>query len=198
MFTGLIRCLGNVKKTEKISAGLKLTLSVPSEVAGKMQMGDSIAVNGVCLTCTGKAEKLLELDISRETCDRTLIAQWRPNEQVNLELPLELGSRIEGHLVAGHVDDIVKIANIVAEGNFRRVYFQIDSRLMKFIAEKGSVAIDGISFTVAQINPPSGFAISIIPFSLQQTSLRNMLVGKKCHLEIDILARYAVNALQNK
>ncbi len=189
MFTGIIEEVAEIKEITSDKLVIKSTLE-------ELKIGDSIAVNGVCLTIVDlkKVDKLLEfsVNISTETLNKTNLKFLKSTHKVNLERPLKINGRLHGHIVTGHVDTIIQLQKIDKE-NF---YFSLpDGDYEKYIVEKGSVALDGISLTVAKKFKDS-FSVAVIPFTLNNTNLKFRKVGDYINLEVDILAKYVENILK--
>ena len=194
MFTGIIEALGKVAKFKKD----ELEILIPLE---DIKIGDSISINGVCLTVKNlkienKAYRC-EFNISPETLSRTNLRFLKSNEFVNIERALRLTSRLDGHIVTGHIDNVSKILHIKQDGESYVYEFSMPDELNKFIAEKGSIAVDGISLTVAQKLKKS-FTVAIVPFTFENTNLRYKKVGYFVNLEVDILARYVDSVLNGQ
>ncbi len=190
MFTGIIEDVGEIKEISYKSLVVKTSLD-------GINIGDSIAVNGICLTVV-EVKKIgtfyeFYCDISFETFSRTNLKFLRLKDKVNLERALKLNSRLNGHIVTGHIDTIVKLEKIEGE-NF---YFSLPSEYEKYVVEKGSVALDGISLTVAY-KRTNVFCVSVIPFTLNNTNLKYKKLGDFFNLEVDILAKYVENFFNNK
>jgi riboflavin synthase len=197
LFTGLIQEKGIVKQFVKgeVSA---LTVS-STRVASEVAEGDSVSVSGVCLTV--KASPLtgreLTFDAVRETIERSTLGDLKPGDAVNLETALRAGQMMGGHIVQGHVDGIATIARILAQADSRVFRFACDAGMLKYIVEKGSVAVDGISLTVASCDS-TGFEVAVIPHTLDHTTLVDRRVGDKVNVETDILGKYVEKFLGNR
>ena len=195
MFTGIITDLGEIAEIEKIKDTRAKILC--SNKMSQMDLGASICCDGVCLTVTdfGVAENKnwFSVDISNETILKTIIGDkdfgWKPGRKVNLERSLKLGDELGGHIVTGHIDGTGSIEKITEVEGSTQVTFQTDAKLAKFIAEKGSITLNGTSLTVNQVNT-SSFDINFIPHTKDNTTWKKMCLGEKVNIEIDILARY--------
>jgi riboflavin synthase len=187
VFTGLIADLGEVAELQRGDDGV--TLTVATRLAPELAEGDSIAVNGVCLTATSIADGRFSAEVMNETLRRSSLAQVEPGRHVNLELPLRATDRLGGHVVQGHVDGTGTIAEIVVDGFARRVRIAAEETVMRYVVEKGSITVDGISLTVAAVAQGS-FTVSLIPETLQRTNLGTAEVGATVNLEVDVLAKY--------
>ncbi len=196
MYTGIIEDLGvvtGVKHTEK-GAVLELKTALP---LAKMKIGDSISVNGACLTIVSKAGGRLKLDVSAETLRRTVLGELRRGDRVNLERCLTLAQRINGHLVAGHVDGVGKIVSIKPEGDSKLFTFEVPANEARYLVEKGSVAIDGISLTTFGIRGRR-FNCALIPHTLKVTTLGTKGPGDKVNIESDMMAKYVERMLEER
>ena len=190
MFTGIVEEVGRVAS---VPAG-NLVINA-SQVLKDMQLGGSIAVNGVCLTVTDFNSQSFSADIMPETLKRTNLGQLRTGDMVNLERPLVLGGQVGGHLVQGHVDDTGRIASVTSEGESVLIQFEASPEVMRFIVPKGFIAVDGISLTVANRDTDS-FRVSIVDYTRQHTTLGNKKVGDTVNLEVDIIAKYVAQLSQ--
>jgi riboflavin synthase len=193
MFTGLIAELGTVRTFERDGDGA--TLSIESSLAPELEEGDSIAVNGACLTATSIDPAGFSAQAMNETLARTALGELEPAARVNLELPLRAGERLGGHFVQGHVDGIGVLAATRAEGISRVLEVRVPPALGRYLVEKGSVAVDGVSLTVSALLP-DGFAVSLIPETLERTSLGAAEVGARLNIEVDILAKHIERLLE--
>ncbi len=184
MFTGIIEEVGRVFSL----SGSRLTVSA-EKVLQRMKLGDSIAVNGVCLTVTDYDLKSFSVDIMPETKERTNLGLLASGDEVNLETPLTLSSYLGGHLVQGHVDDTALVNAIYGEGDALIFRFEVVADIMRYIVEKGFITVDGVSLTVVKRNATS-FWVSIVDFTRQHTNLRNRQIGDRVNIEVDIIAKY--------
>jgi riboflavin synthase len=193
MFTGLIEEVGKVVRVERggEAARLSVATTLPAE---EIQLGDSVAVNGVCLTVVALSGNTVTFDVSPETLERTAFRALRPGSPVNLERALRLSDRLGGHIVSGHVDCVATLAerrevsgNIVFGFTFPREF-------ARYVVEKGSIAVDGISLTVNRVSAV-GFAVNVIPHTADRTTLREKAVGDAVNIEVDILAKYVERLL---
>lgn len=189
MFTGIVEEVGTVTGLE----GQRLTIAA-STVLEDVKLGDSIAVNGACLTVVDFEPSRFSVELAPETLKRTSFGSWAPGRQVNLERPLAVSDRLGGHIVQGHVDATGRITSLKPEGDC--VIFRVASpkRLMPYIVEKGFVAVDGISLTVVKVGA-SSFSLSVIPYTLTKTNLQNQAKGGRVNLEVDIVAKYVESLL---
>ncbi|MBI1745797.1 MAG: riboflavin synthase [Acidobacteria bacterium] len=188
MFTGIIETVGKIQSLRR--SGRQSVLSVTcGQLARELKNGDSIAVNGTCLTVTAHAATGFTADLSLETLKRTTFATLRAGRRVNLERPLAASARLGGHFVQGHVDGMGKLTGRRQEGDTLWMEFEFPKELGAYFVEKGSVAVDGVSLTIAAIRLGS-FAVAIIPFTAAHTNLGPMAIGDPVNLECDILAKY--------
>jgi riboflavin synthase len=187
MFTGLVQDLGEVHRVDRTPDGVRL--SVRSPLAGELSEGDSVAVNGVCLTAVGVCGRRFGADVMHETLHRSSLADLREGARVNLELPLRADARLGGHVVQGHVDGVGAVSALREDGFARVVTIEAEPALLRYVVEKGSIAVDGVSLTVALVRG-SEFDVSLIPETLERTSLGEAAPGRPVNLEVDILAKY--------
>jgi riboflavin synthase len=188
VFTGLVQSLGTVSEVHETSGGVRLAIETP--LAGELSEGDSVAVNGVCLTAVGlcKGERF-GADVMHETLGRTSLGSLEPGSAVNLELPLRATDRLGGHVVQGHVDGLGVVAGARDDGFARVVTIEAGPELLRYVVEKGSIAVDGVSLTVARVDDAS-FDVSLIPETLERTTLGRAADGTVVNLEVDIVAKY--------
>ena len=187
MFTGLVESTGTVASVERDGDGARLSVSTP--LAAELADGDSIAVNGVCLTARAVQPDGFAADVMAETLRRSSLGPLAAGDRVNLELPLRADGRLGGHVVQGHVDGIGTVASAVADGFARVVRVDAPADLLRYVVEKGSIAIDGVSLTVAAVDE-DGFEVSLIPETLERTTFGSLEPGRTVNLEVDVLAKY--------
>jgi riboflavin synthase len=187
MFTGLVAGLGEVADVERTPDGVRLTVQTP--LAGELRAGDSVAVNGVCLTAVAPDGESFAADVMNETLRRSSLGGASAGAQVNLELPLRASDRLGGHVVQGHVDGLGTVADVQDDGFARRVRIEAPADVLRYVVEKGSIAVDGVSLTVAALDSDS-FTVSLIPETLQRTNLGRVAPGASVNLEVDVLAKY--------
>lgn len=194
MFTGIITALGTVRDVQPIGGGhdMRVVIGVSPEFLTQPQpvvIGASIACSGVCFTAVRLGADDFAIDASAETLSRTTIGQWAPGTRVNLERSLRLGDELGGHIVSGHVDGVAEVVSAEAENASVRWRFRLPSGLERFVATKGSVAIEGVSLTVNEIDGRV-FGVNIIPHTAAMTTIGTLQPGAKVNIEIDMLARY--------
>ncbi len=189
MFTGLIEAQGVVRSVRRTGSSTVLQLDAVWDDGELPNQGDSIAVNGACLTVVQPTPRGFSADLSPETVKRTTLGELKPGASVNLERALRLGDRIGGHLVQGHVDAVIRVAAIIPEGSFSRWRLSLPEHLRGEVAEKGSVALHGVSLTVSSLRRDS-FEVALIPETLSATTFGNVRSGDRLHLETDVLAKY--------
>ncbi|MET0972259.1 MAG: riboflavin synthase [Thermoleophilaceae bacterium] len=187
MFTGLVADTGTVESLERNGDGVRLR--VRTELAAELAAGDSVAVNGVCLTARAPDSEGFSADVMEETLRRSSLAPLARGDGVNLELPLRAGDRLGGHMVQGHVDSTGTVEATREEGFARVVRIAAVSDVLRYVVEKGSIAVDGVSLTVAAVDDEA-FEVSLIPETLERTTLGSAGPGRTVNLEVDVLAKY--------
>lgn len=193
MFTGIVRERGRVSAIEGGEAGMRLVVEAPA-TAPTTATGDSVAVNGVCLTATQVDDGLLAFDAVPETVRRTSLGALRQGAEVNLEPAVRAGEPLGGHLVQGHVDGLGRVRSAEPEGDGRRLWLDVPGELLRYCVEKGSIAVDGVSLTVAAVDE-GGLAVALIPHTLEETTLGVLGPGDEVNLEVDLLAKYVERLL---
>jgi riboflavin synthase len=193
VFTGLIGDLGSVTSLEQDGEGA--LIEIRSGLAGELSEGDSIAVNGVCLTATDVSGEGFRAQAMIETLARSSLGGLRAGAPVNLELALRAGDRLGGHVVQGHVDGTATVRGVSDQGFARVLEIDVDSGLARYLVEKGSVAVDGVSLTVSALRE-HGFAVSLIPETLERTSLGKIREGQLVNIEVDILAKHVERLME--
>jgi len=188
MFTGLVETLGLVERVDTEGAGRRLVVTA-SDLAAAMSIGDSLAVNGACLTVVEKSGDRLHFQAGPETLAKTNLGELKPGDAVNLERPLAVSDRLDGHFVQGHVDGIGQIDERVAEGDWEMVSFSCSPDLTAQMVAKGSVAVDGISLTLVDVDT-GRFSVALIPHTLIHTTLGHKKPGDSVNIETDLLAKY--------
>ena len=194
MFTGIIEGLGNIirfdKKTSNRSAAkMKINLG---KIAKGLKVGDSVAINGVCLTAINISKGIAEFEMVGETIEKTNLGSLESGDRVNVERSLKVGERLEGHFVLGHVDGVGTISKLEKQTNQVKIWIKIPKELSKYIIKKGSVTVDGISLTVVDVLKDQ-FSVSIIPHTMKITNLNYKKVGDKVNIETDILGKYILS-----
>ena len=196
MFTGLIEDIGTIGKLERKGGGTLLVVN-HGAVLDDLKLGDSVAVDGVCLTITELSSPSFSVEVSAETMRRTILDAKKPHEKVNLERALRLSDRLGGHLVTGHVDEVGTIASIVPEGSSQKITITVSAKTNRYVVEKGSVAVDGISLTVNEVRDDC-FSVNIIPYTASKTTLTERRPGDKVNVEADILGKYLERLVSKK
>ena len=194
MFTGLIADLGRVERREDADGGVRLLIA--TRLADELSRGDSIAVSGVCLTAAAVDDGRFTAEAMNETLARSSLSGLQAGSIVNLELALRAGDRLGGHLVQGHVDAVGTVASVEPDGFARVLTVEVPGALLRYVVEKGSIAVDGVSLTVAEANSRS-FTVSLIPETLERTTLGALQPGAKVNLEVDVLAKYVEKAVRS-
>jgi riboflavin synthase len=189
MFTGIIQAVGRIAHIESKGGDCRLTIETGKLPLAGVALGDSIAVSGVCLTAIELGSQHFCADVSRETLSRTTLGKARPGTAVNLELAVTPSSRLGGHIVSGHVDGVGSVVERRADARSVRFRIEAPANLAKYIAEKGSICVDGVSLTVNEVDG-CRFDLNIVPHTLAETTLDEFLPGRRVNLEVDILARY--------
>jgi riboflavin synthase len=187
MFTGLVAGIGSVRAVDEDRDGVRLRVATP--LGGELSPGDSVAVNGVCLTAVEPTPEGFGADVMAETLRRSSLGPLGQGDEVNLELPLRASDRLGGHIVQGHVDGTGTVESLSDEGFARVVRIAADPEVLRYIVEKGSIAVDGVSLTVASVDD-AGFTVSLIPETLERTTLGGATAGRVVNLEVDVLAKY--------
>ena len=193
MFTGLIETTGVLRQQQHSPRGMAVTITSSELDFSDVKLGDSIAVNGICLTVTALAEDAFSAELSHETLRHTTAADWQRGQRLNLEKALLPATRLGGHLVSGHVDTVVRLVARQPQGEAEDFWFETDSEYGRYLAVKGSVTIDGISLTVNGVEDSAGccrFRLTLIPHTLAHTTLHQARPGLRCNMEVDLLARY--------
>lgn len=191
MFTGLVEAVGSVVRAEVSSAGLRLEITAP--FAAELSLGESVAVEGVCLTVVAIGDGSFEVEVIPETISRSRFSDFLSGALVNLERALKVGDRLGGHFVSGHVDGLGRVLRVDSGFDGHRVRVEFPSNLHLFFPEKGSVTLDGVSLTIVSCDAVA-FEVALIPHTLKSTTLSRLIVGDLLHLEVDLLARYLFNA----
>jgi riboflavin synthase len=193
MFTGIVEQLGSVMLAERGHDGMRLVIDT-GPLDG-VEVGDSLAVSGVCLTAVSAEPGRVTVDVVRETLERTTLGDLARGDPVNLERPMAANGRFDGHIVQGHVDGVGVVTSIVEEGEGQRMTVEVPKSLHRYLVEKGSITVDGVSLTVASLTG-DGFEVALIPHSLEVTTLGLRKTGEKVNLEVDVLAKYVERLLR--
>jgi riboflavin synthase len=197
MFTGLVERTGEIYSIEEISGGTRVGVEM-GDMAANVAVGDSISTSGVCLTVVSTDNSIAYFDLSPQTLAVTNFDVLQPGSLVNLERSLRVGDRLGGHFLSGHVDDIGELLEIKPSGDFSNYVFSVPSAMLPLMVDKGSIGVDGVSLTIAQLNDSGCFEVALIPETLSATNLGAMQVGCKVHLEADILAKHVQRLLAYK
>ncbi|MBS3935301.1 MAG: riboflavin synthase [Sulfuritalea sp.] len=193
MFTGIVVAIGKITHLQALEEGLRLTITAPGLGLGDVAIGDSIAHNGVCLTVIAKAKESYRVDVSKETL-RCSIGLDLPQGELNLEKAMRLSDFVGGHLVSGHVDGVGEVVRFEPAGESRLLEIRAPKELARYIARKGSIAVDGVSLTTNRVKGRS-FSINLIPHTVAVTTLKRLHPGARVNLEVDLIARYVERML---
>lgn len=196
MFTGIIQTIGTVVNVDNERGDPRFYIQSDFDL-DQVPMGASICHAGCCLTVVEKNDDVFAVDVSAETLSKTILGQWKTGTKINLEPSLKVGDELGGHIVSGHVDGVAALVSITPEGDSHRLVIRAPDELAKFIAPKGSVALDGISLTVNEVDG-NQFGINIIPHTWDVTTLGQMKTGDSLNIEIDLMARYAARLMEYK
>lgn len=188
--------MGRVKTISGSDQGRRIELEVGA-MASDLEIGDSLAVNGVCLTIVETSHNSVAIEVVLETLRRTGLGALLAGDQVNLELPLAANGRFDGHIVQGHVDGIAAVTAVTEEGTSRRLVFDLNPRLHRYVVEKGSITVDGVSMTVASVTD-RGFEVAVIPHTLAATNLGLRRPGDQVNLEFDVIGKYVERMLEQR
>lgn len=197
MFTGIIQAIGKIGTMQEKAGDMQLHIITETLPMANVAIGDSIAVSGVCLTAIKFSDAGFWADVSIETINRTILKHCRPGSNVNLEKALTPSSHLGGHIVSGHVDGIGNVTRRDNDGRSIRLQIQAPPKITKYIAEKGSICVDGVSLTVNTIED-TVFALNCVPHTLKNTTLINLAAGQHVNLEVDLIARYIERLLQGE
>jgi riboflavin synthase len=188
MFTGIVMKQGNVRKVGRKDGLVRIEIEAP-EIARSLHQGDSVSVNGVCLSAIDVSRRRFSAEIVPETLAKSTLGDLMKGEAVNLELAARLSDRVGGHLVQGHVDGVARVVRIEDQDEARRMWWSTDDGLLRYMVPKGSVALDGVSLTIVEVGRTS-FQVALIPHTLDNTSLGRATVGAKANVEVDVIAKY--------
>ncbi len=195
MFTGIIQAVGHIESLQARGGDMRLRIYTATLEMRDVALGDSIAVSGICLTVVALGAQAFEADVSMETLQRTRLGALKAGSPVNLEKALRLNDRLGGHLVSGHVDGTGRLLERTEQARSTRMRFSLPAELARYVAEKGSITIDGISLTVNQVDE-TAFSVNIVPHTLAQTTLGSLQPGEPVNLEVDLIARYLERLMQ--
>lgn len=193
MFTGIVEYLGTVRSVTEADRGRTLLIDA-GPLAEGTGPGASVALNGICLTVTECGEGTLTFQVMGETLDRTNLGRLQAGHTVNIERPMASSGRFDGHIVQGHVDGVGRIRSVAADGTSRRLWIDVDPDLLRYVVEKGSITVDGVSLTVAGIDD-TGLEVALIPHTMSVTTLGDRREGDTVNLEVDVLAKYVERLL---
>ena len=196
MFTGIIQAVGKIKNVKASEKGARFVFESDTIDLNDAKVGDSIAVNGVCLTVVELTNNTFSADVSQETLDCSIFANFKTDDEVNLEKALRLNQGIDGHLVSGHVDGVGVVSNRYSEGESTRFEITVDEDLVKYIARKGSICMNGVSLTVNSMEG-TAFGVNIVPHTCTVTTLGDLHIGTEVNIEIDIIARHLEQLLNS-
>jgi riboflavin synthase len=196
MFTGIVRELGRVVSADEAAGGLALTLEAPATVE-QIGVGDSVSVNGVCLTAESVEGGKVSLYAVPETLARSTLGRLAAGDPVNLEAAVRAGEPLGGHYVQGHVDAVGRVQSVEAEGDGLRVFVEAPPEVLRYCVEKGSIAVDGVSLTIAEL-AEEAFAVALVPYTLEATTLSALAPGQQVNLEVDVLAKYVERLLETR
>jgi riboflavin synthase len=198
MFTGIVQAVGRIARREEKGGDLRLSIQARALMArvegARLAIGESVAISGVCLTVVGATAEVLDFDVSRETLDLTTLGALPVGAGVNLEAALRAGDPLGGHLMSGHVDAIAEVVALREDARSVRLQVQVPPALARLVASKGSVALDGVSLTVNEVDG-ARFGVNLIPHTVESTTFRGLAVGSRLNFEADLLARYVQRAL---
>lgn len=198
MFTGLIKEIGKITSVTNNTEGKRFRVS-SKKLISEIEVDDSVSINGACQTAIDVGDDYFDVQAVHTTLEKTTLGYLRPGDSVNLELAMQLSDRLGGHLVQGHVNGVIPINNIENKGDNYVLSFPLDKEFSRYIVQEGSVCLNGISLTVAQVDGEKGsFSVSIIPHTWEQTVLHSMKIGDKLNIEVDILAKYVENLLRHR
>jgi riboflavin synthase len=196
MFTGIVRELGRVVSAEGAAGGLALAIEAPVTVA-QLAAGDSISINGVCLTAEAVEDGHVALHAVPETLARSTLGALAAGDPVNVEPALRAGEPLGGHYVQGHVDAVGRVQSVEAEGDGLRVFVEAPPDILRYCVEKGSITVDGVSLTIAELSSDA-FAVVLVPHTLEATTLSALVPGQEVNLEVDVLAKYVERLLETR
>jgi riboflavin synthase len=188
MFTGLIEGIGTLQRTDRLGPDARMVIRAGFRMEN-IVLGESISVDGACLTVVDFQQDALTADVSAETLSRTTLGRKGPGSRLNLERALQVGARLGGHLVTGHIDGVAVLKERRSEGRSLRLFFEASAEIMKYVIEKGSIAIDGVSLTVNGVSS-GGFDVNIVPHTASETTLSDFQIGREVNIETDLIGKY--------
>ncbi|HWB23488.1 MAG TPA: riboflavin synthase [Gaiellaceae bacterium] len=194
MFTGIVREVGRVASIDGGADGVRIEIEAPETAASGVAIGDSIAINGCCLTIVSATNGRLAFQAVPETLARTALKQLGSGSRVNLEAALRAGDPLGGHYVQGHVDGVGRVRRTEPEGDGKRIWIDAPADILRYVVEKGSITLEGVSLTIAGLDD-EGFAVALIPHTLAETTLDDLAAGDPVNLEVDVLAKYVERLL---
>jgi riboflavin synthase len=194
MFTGIVKEVGRVASIDGGADGVRIEIDAPATAASGVVIGDSIAINGCCLTIVSATNGRLSFQAVPETLSRTALKQLGSGSRVNLEAALRAGDPLGGHYVQGHVDGVGSVRSTAPEGDGKRIWIDAPTDILRYVVEKGSITLEGVSLTVAGLDD-EGFAVALIPHTLAETTLGELAAGDPVNLEVDVLAKYVERLL---
>ena len=194
MFTGIVEAIGTVKTAQPKGGGLKLSIDIAG-LASQVKLGDSVAVNGLCLTTTKIQAGVIDFDVSGESINKTTVSQTKAGDKVNVELAMQAGGRFGGHIMQGHIDGTASVRSIDKKGDYWDITFAADKELLDDMVVKGSVAVSGISLTIARMDN-SSFTVAIIPTTVSATVLKDIKIGDKVNIETDVICKMVKKQLK--
>ena len=195
MFTGIVQAVGTIVAIEARAGDERVSIDAAGLDPARLQLGDSVAVAGVCLTVAERTPRGFLADVSRATLALTTIGQWRAGERVNLEAALRASDALGGHLVLGHVDGRAELLECSSDARSQRLRLRAPEALQRYLARKGAVALDGVSLTINDVDG-AAFGVNLVPYTLTATTLAALLPGAQLNLEVDLMARYAERLLE--
>lgn len=195
MFTGIVQAVGTIVAIEARDGDERVSIDAAGLDPARLQLGDSVAVAGVCLTVAERTPRGFLADVSRATLALTTIGQWRAGERVNLEAALRASDALGGHLVLGHVDGRAELLECSSDARSQRLRLRAPEALQRYLARKGAVALDGVSLTINDVDG-AAFGVNLVPYTLTATTLAALLPGAQLNLEVDLMARYAERLLE--
>jgi riboflavin synthase len=193
MFTGIVETVGNIREIKGVDRGVSLRITAP-DIFDDLKIGDSVAVDGVCLTAKVVTVDDFVADVSAETLSRTTLGKLKTGDKVNMERALRLSDRLGGHIVSGHIDGTAKLQAKAKEGESVKLSFVMGRELLRYVITKGSIAVDGISLTVNEV-ADNGFFVNIIPHTAQNTTILDKKAGDEANIEVDVIGKYVERLL---